>query len=94
MEENERLKDRIKELNDGLAIAIAMINQHGDIFTEIEAENERLLDVVKMAYRKHHLDDMTIGWDELSNALHTELCNSMGDKGFCDWLHELKGGEE
>jgi hypothetical protein len=28
-----------------------------------------LLDAVKLAYRKHHLNDDSIGWDELSEML-------------------------
>lgn len=39
-----------------------------------------------MAYRKHHLDDPSIGWDELSNILLNALCNSMGDTAFNEWL--------
>ena len=45
-----------------------------------------LLDAVKMAYRKHHLDDPSVGWDELSDTLMMALCNEMGDKAFQDWV--------
>lgn len=48
-----------------------------------------LLDAVKMAYRKHHLDDPSVGWDELSDVLMVALCNEMGDKGFQNWLHQV-----
>lgn len=48
-----------------------------------------LLDAVKMAYRKHHLDDPSIGWDELSDVLMMALCNEMGDQGFQNWLHQV-----
>jgi len=48
-----------------------------------------LLDGVKMAYRKHHLDDPSIGWDELSDVLHLALCNEMGDRAFLEWLEEI-----
>jgi hypothetical protein len=45
-----------------------------------------LLEACKMAYRKHHLNDQSIGWDELSEVLLNALCNTMGDKGFNEWL--------
>jgi len=48
-----------------------------------------LLDAVKMAYRKHHLDDPSVGWDELSDVLMIALCNEMGDKGFQSWLNQV-----
>ena len=45
-----------------------------------------LLDAVKLAYRKHHLGDDSIGWDELSNCLLDALCNELGDDGYQQWL--------
>lgn len=48
-----------------------------------------LLDATKMAYRKHHLDDTSIGWDELSDILMSALCNEMGDLAFQNWLKEV-----
>ena len=60
-------------------------------------ENERLLDAVKFAYRKHHLGDDFFGWEELSEILLTALCESMGDEGYQKWLASLKqteGGRE
>lgn len=53
---------------------------------KLQAENERLLNAVKLAYRKHHLDDPSVGWEELSNALFNTLCDAMGDVGFYEWL--------
>jgi len=46
-----------------------------------------LLSACKLAYRKHHLNDDSIGWDELSDCLLDALCNEMGDDGFQEWLH-------
>lgn len=43
----------------------------------------------KMAYRKHYLNDESIGWDELSEVLKEALCCYMGDDEFVLWLHEL-----
>ena len=45
-----------------------------------------LLDAVKLAYRKHHLGDESIGWGELSECLLDALCNAMGDDGYQEWL--------
>ena len=51
--------------------------------------NARLLAVVKKAWRKHHLDAQDIGWDELGDRLHDEICNAIGSDGFCDWADSL-----
>jgi len=48
-----------------------------------------LLEATKLAYRKHHLGDESVGWGELSEALCNALCNEMGDKGFQRWLRDL-----
>lgn len=48
-----------------------------------------LLYACKMAYRKHHLNDDSIGWNELSDILQEALCNAMGDSEFILWLGKL-----
>lgn len=48
-----------------------------------------LLEAVKLAYRKHHLGDDTIGWDELSDKLHNAICNAMGDRAYIEWMDSL-----
>ena len=45
-----------------------------------------LLNACKLAYRKHHLNDESIGWEELGDCLLDALCNEMGDDGFQEWL--------
>lgn len=45
-----------------------------------------LLAVVKLAYRKHHLGSLDVGWEELSTRLCDALCNAMGDEEFQRWL--------
>ena len=47
-----------------------------------------LLDVVKLTYRKHHLDDSNIGWNELDDILFNALCDEMGDEAFVKWIHD------
>lgn len=45
-----------------------------------------LLEATKAAYRKHHLNDDSIGWQELSEILFNALTETMGDGGFSKWL--------
>jgi len=54
-----------------------------------ESKAAELLETVKLAYRKHHLDDSAIGWDELDNKLLDSLCNAMGDGNFNKWLESV-----
>jgi hypothetical protein len=58
---------------------------------EISATVKRLEEAVQFTYRKHHMGDDSIGWDELSDILLHALCEAMGDKGFQDWLAALTG---
>lgn len=53
--------------------------------------NVQLLNAVQMTYRKHHLDDDSIGWEELGNMLLDTLCEAMGDEEFVKWTNELEG---
>jgi hypothetical protein len=53
-------------------------------------EENELVEAVKFAYRKHHLEDENIGWDELSDKLADALSNAMGPRGFADWLDALR----
>jgi hypothetical protein len=53
-----------------------------------------LLEACKLAYRKHHLGDDRVGWDELSDALLCALCNEMGDYCFQMWLKQIKEKEK
>ena len=68
---------------------IELLNRAADL----QAENERLRDAAQFAYRKHHLDDPNIGWDELSDILYTALCESMGDNEFVKWIEAAKGSK-
>ena len=47
-----------------------------------------LLKACQAAYKKHHLNDDSIGWTELSDILMNALCNAMGDEAFCEWLEK------
>jgi hypothetical protein len=60
------------------------------VIKEIERQRDTLLSAVKYAYRKHHLGDENIGWDELSEILQCALCEAMGDEGCEKWVEENK----
>jgi len=51
--------------------------------------NATILSALQLAYRKHHLDDDNVGWEELSDALCHALCEAMGDEGFQRWSAEM-----
>ena len=48
-----------------------------------------LLEACKLAYRKHKLEDDSVGWNELESVLFDALCEEMGDDGFYNWLDNL-----
>ena len=66
---------------------------------ELGAEQKRpdgVVEALKLAYRKHWLNDDSIGWDELGDKLCDALCNAMGDREFSLWLQQMRaavGGE-
>ena len=68
-------------------------DSHEQCRDEIRRLNEHikvLENAVKRAYRKHWLNDPDIGWHALGEILHDALCNSLGDKGFVEWLNEYR----
>uniref|UniRef100_A0A6M3KVA8 Uncharacterized protein n=1 Tax=viral metagenome TaxID=1070528 RepID=A0A6M3KVA8_9ZZZZ len=52
----------------------------------------RLVDTITLAYRKHHLGDESIGWDELGECLLNTLCDVLGDDGYQQWLESIGRG--
>ncbi|HBJ74661.1 MAG TPA: hypothetical protein DDY86_03890 [Syntrophaceae bacterium] len=52
-----------------------------------------LLEATKAAYRKHHIGDDSLGWQELSDILFYALTETMGDGEFSKWLSELDGAK-
>ena len=53
-------------------------------------ERNRLLDACKMAYRKHHLNDESIGREELGIHLLNTICDVIGDDEYAKWLEMMK----
>ena len=63
------------------------IQEYMNKVIKLQADNERLLSVVQKAYRKHHMNDTSIGWDELADDLSDTLCELMGDNQYQKWHH-------
>jgi hypothetical protein len=59
-------------------------------FFDLKPVVNTLLNAVQLAYRKHHLGDESIGWEELGEVLHDALCEAMGDDGYIDWLEQVE----
>lgn len=51
---------------------------------------DQLINAVQMAYRKHHLADDSIGWDELGTVLLDALCDAMGDREYQVWVEKAR----
>jgi len=49
----------------------------------------KMIDALKMAYRKYCLNDESIGWDELSDCLLAALCNELGDDEYQKWISSI-----
>lgn len=87
--------------HEGGARAIAMhLARHAEAIIKREAEeklaeiqkasviNEELLRAVQACYRKHHLEDPSIAWGELSDIMVDALSNAMGPREFFLWLKQ------
>lgn len=55
--------------------------------------HEQAVEALQACFRKHHMDDPSIGWDELSDVMTNALCEVMGDDGFQAWLATLDDEE-
>ena len=82
-----RIMTNLEAANKKLKEEIAGKPLEADV--ELKKERDRLLRAVQTTYRKHHLSDESIGWDELSDILLDALCESMGDVGYQKWLEAL-----
>ena len=90
--------DRMRKNRDGLEqdwyALESGAHKAAEQIAALTCERDRLLYTVKMAYRKHHLDDPSTGWEELSTMLLTTLCENMGDEGFNEWLTAQKEAQD
>ena len=60
------------------------------IARKLTACEKLLLEAVQMTYRKHHLEDDRIGWDELGEQLLNALCEIMGDEDYQIWVSKMR----
>ena len=56
----------------------------------MDEDKEILLKAVKLAYRKHVLDDQDIGWAELGEKLERALSDVMGRQAFNKWTEGFR----
>jgi len=61
---------------------------------EKQREEGSLLWACQLAYRKHVMDDESIGWDELGDHLLDAICNAIGDDGYEKWKAMLAAAEK
>lgn len=55
---------------------------------------EQTVDALKLAYRKLHMGDESVGSDEVADAMCNALCEEIGDDGFDRWLRGLESEAE
>lgn len=51
----------------------------------------QLLDTCQNTYRKHVMEDASIGWEALGEQLANALVGTMGDDKYNEWLDNLEG---
>lgn len=74
--------EAIEWWNDAYSRERAAAQQRID---QLEAQLSEAIQAMQMAYRKHHLEDESIGWNELSNTLLDTLSNTMGVEELVKW---------
>jgi len=63
-------------------------------YPECDRYCEHLAQATELAYRKHTLDDTSVGWTELSDILVDALCDHYGAQCYCLWVEQFEGGEK
>lgn len=57
---------------------------------QLKKNHDHLLEACKLAYRKHVLNDDSVGWGELGDWLLDAICDAIGDDGYQKWLKETR----
>lgn len=60
------------------------------IENKLTSREKMLLEAVQIAYRKHHMGDESIGWNELADQLQVVLAKVMGNKDYQAWIHKTR----
>ena len=79
-----------KGFNPALLDKAVLLNPNFHKLNVFCNRNDRLLHVVMMAYAKHNLECLDIGWGELGDRLHDALCNEIGDDNYIKWAEQFK----
>lgn len=56
-----------------------------DQSTRAQYVSDRLFHACLVAYLKAHCGNDDIGWSQMSDILHSAICEAMGDDQFCKW---------
>lgn len=86
---NQIIKDYISELYEGEKVSTVKLYED-DTLIRVPSKTEGVcLEVLKKVYKKHVLDDLNIGWRELTGELSGLLADMMGDEKYSEWLDTL-----
>ena len=91
----KRLEEEFTTIDDDICWG-ALFEEEVDcklVKTPKAKEFDSLIEVVQLTYRKHHLNDADIGWEELAAKLLDTLCNIMGEVEFLNWVTSLNSIE-
>lgn len=87
------------EWEDALTASVKAMDIHPDdkkvMLGNVKFLKERakahaaLLEAVKLAYRKHHMNDDSIGFDELKDRLRYALCLELGEQVYLEWVESV-----
>jgi hypothetical protein len=58
-----------------------------------ETPYDTLLSVCQLSYRKHVMEDNSVGWDSLSSQLGEALLSVMGEEAFNKWVEEVESDD-
>lgn len=59
------------------------------LLNESTARNDRTLHALLCAYAKHHMGCDAIGWERLSEIMHSAICEAIGDDAYCAWSDKM-----
>lgn len=84
--------ERRKQVHARLLSGTTPLREHN---FENMTQEDRLLRVALMAYlRDSYLEGAgDIGSSEFADALHDEICNTVGDEAYCSWMERMAGPE-
>ena len=57
---------------------------------ELTSREKMMLEVVQKMYRKHHMGDESIAWEELGDEMQVVLAEVMGDESYEIWIDKMK----